>query len=297
MEIVIQIRLFAGIMIALAVALTGCGGTLEPTATPTPTPSPPPTATATPAPTDTPLPTDTPQPTKTPLPTNAPTPIPSHTPTPPHTDTPTPEDTPTPVVELTPIDAITAGRTGEEVTVEGTVVGAASFSAGFKFTLDDGTGQVVLLLWHNVYDDCWDAASINLGAKVRATGEVGQYEGELQIEPGFGGDVKAIEGAVAWATPREIGSLTGDDEGQRVMIEGEVIRVEGLRSAVKVFVGDDSGEILVFVWRNVLDRIADNTTLGTPGSRVRVVGTVEMYEGNLEVVPALPSDVMVLGMP
>ena len=281
---------------ALALALTGCGGTPEPTATSTATPLPPPTATTTPTPTDTPLPTDTRQPTETPLPTNTPTPIPSHTPTPPHADTPTPEQTPTPVVELTPIEAITTGRSGEEVTVEGTVVGAASFSAGFKFTLDDGTGQIVLLMWHEVYDDCWDAANINLGAKVQATGKVGQYEGELQIEPGFGGDVRAIEGAAAWATPREIGSLTGDDEGQRVMIEGEVIRVEGLSSAVKVFVSDGTGETLVFVWRSVLDRIADNTALGTPGSRVRVVGTVEVYKGNLEVVPALPNDVVVLGM-
>lgn len=201
------------------------------------------------------------------------------------------------MVELTPIEAISADRAGEEVTVEGTVVGAASFSAGFRFTLDDGTGQIVLLMWHNVYDDCWDAPEINLGAKVRASGEIGQYEGELQIEPGFGGDVKAIEGAAAWATPRELGSLSGDDEGQRVMVEGEVTRVEGLSSAVKVFLNDGTGGIIVFIWRNVLDRIPNNTGLGTEGSRVRVVGTVEMYKGDMEIVPTLPYDVTVLEIP
>jgi DNA/RNA endonuclease YhcR with UshA esterase domain len=224
-----------------------------------------------------------------------PTPTPTHVPT--VTLPPMPEDTPTPVVEITPISAITADCIGEEVTVEGTVVGAASFSAGFKFTLDDGTGQITLLTWHAVYADCWDAAEINLGARVRATGQVGQDEGTLQLEPDFGGDVKAIEGAVARTTPREIGSLTGDDEGQRVTIEGEIIRVEGLSSAVKVFVGDTTGETLVFIWRTVLDHVANNTLLGTPGSRVRVVGTVEVYKGNLEIVPTLPNDVMVLGMP
>jgi len=196
-----------------------------------------------------------------------------------------------------PIGSIAAGRTGEEVTVEGTVVGTASLSAGFKFTLDDGTGQIVLLMWHNVYDDCWDAPEINLGAKVRATGEVGQYEGELQIQPDIGEDVKAIEGAATWATLRETGSLTSADEGQRVMIEGEVVRVEGLSSAVKVFLNDGTGEVLVFVWRTVLDRIANNAALGTEGSRVRVVGTVEVYKGDLEVVPALPNDVVVLEIP
>jgi DNA/RNA endonuclease YhcR with UshA esterase domain len=220
------------------------------------------------------------------------TPAPAATATP--RPLPTPAETPTPVVELTPIGALTAARAGEEVTVEGTVAGAESFSSGFKFTLDDGSGQIVLLMWHEVYDDCWDAARINLGAQVRATGQVGQYEGQLQIQPDFGGDVQAVEGAAPWPIRREIGSLSGADAGQRVMIEGTVVRVEGLESAVKVFVGDGSGEVVVFVWRNVLNRISSNTALGTPGSRVRIVGTVEVYRGNLEVTPTLPNDVVVL---
>jgi DNA/RNA endonuclease YhcR with UshA esterase domain len=200
-------------------------------------------------------------------------------------------------VVLTSIGTITAGNTGDEVTVEGDVIGTANFSQGFKFTLDDGTGQIVLLMWHNVYDNCWDAPEINLGARVRATGQVGEYEGELQIEPSFGGDVKAVEGAQAWATPRDIGSLSGGDDGLRVMIEGRVIRVEGGSAWVKVFVGDDTGEVVVFVWRTVLDRIADNSGLGVEGTRVRVVGTLELYRSNLQVAPALPSDVVVLGTP
>jgi DNA/RNA endonuclease YhcR with UshA esterase domain len=213
----------------------------------------------------------------------------------------TPEVTPTPTVDLTSIGSITADRVGERVTVEGRVVDAASFSEGFTFTLDDGGGQIVLLMWHNVYDDCWDAAKINLGATVRASGEVSQYEGQLQIEPYLGGDVKIITEAGAPAPHREIGSISGADEDQRVTIEGEVVRTEGLSSAVKVFLRDErsgnQGEIVVFIWRNVLDRIANNAGLGTPGSRVRVMGTVQVYRSNLEIVPALPSDVTVLEMP
>ena len=159
------------------------------------------------------------------------------------------------------------------------------------------TGQIVLLMWHHIYDDCWDAPKINLGARVRATGAIAQYEGELQIQPGFGGDVKALAPAPAGAGPREIGSLSGEDEGQRVTVEGEITRVEGFSSAVKVFVRDDTGEVLVFIWRNVLDRITDNTGLGTVGSRVRVAGRVEVYRSTLEVVPTLPYDVMVLEIP
>jgi DNA/RNA endonuclease YhcR with UshA esterase domain len=198
---------------------------------------------------------------------------------------------------LTTIGTLTDENIGEEVSIQGEVIGTASFSKGFTFTLDDGTGHIVLLMWHNIYDDCWDAPIINVGAEVQVTGEVSQYEETLQIEPSFGGNVKAVKGATATAPVREIGSLSGSDEGRRVMIEGEVLRVEGLSSAVKVSLGDKTGEIVVFIWRNVLDRIVDNIGLGTEGSRVRVVGAVEIYRSNLQVAPTLPNDVMVLEMP
>jgi DNA/RNA endonuclease YhcR with UshA esterase domain len=272
-------------------------------AAPPPTPAPSPTATPSPPPADTPPPATAatpPRATASPADTPAPTATLALTNTPGPAVTPalerTPEETPEPAVDLTEIGAITADWAGQRVTVEGRVIGTASLSAGFKFILDDGTGQIVLLTWHDVYDECWDAAEINLGATVRASGEVSQYEGELQIQPGFGGDVKAIEGATAWSAQREMGSISSADEGQRVTVEGTVVRVEGTSSAVKVFVSDGSGEIMVFIWRNVLDRIANNTGLGIVGSRVRAAGTVTVYRGALEVVPVLPCDVAVLEM-
>jgi DNA/RNA endonuclease YhcR with UshA esterase domain len=197
---------------------------------------------------------------------------------------------------VTPIEQL-SDLLGQEATVEGTVVGSASFSAGLKLTLDDDTGRVVLLLWHDVYDDCWSAAGLNLGARVRATGRVGSFEGETQVTPRWGGAIDVLEPAAAWAEPREMASLGAQDQGRRVMIEGQVIRTEGLSSAVKVFVRDATGEVLVFIWRNVLDRIQNNVGLGTEGSHVRVVGTVDIYRGTLEVVPTLPTDVTVLEIP
>jgi DNA/RNA endonuclease YhcR with UshA esterase domain len=197
---------------------------------------------------------------------------------------------------LTPIGEV-ENLLGQEVTVEGTVIGTASFSGGFKLTLDDGSGQVELVMWHRVYDDCWDAPELNLGTQVRATGEVDTFEGVLQITPRWGSAVQVVMPAAVQAESRAISSLSAADEGRRVMIEGQVIRTEGLDSAVKVFVRDESGEALVFIWRNVLDRIPDNVGLGTEGSRVRVVGAVAMYRGTLEIVPTLPYDVVVLEIP
>ncbi len=298
------------VLATLTLVLIGCGGAPTvrplPSVTPSPPQSPTPTRTHTPTaipPSPTYTSTPTPAPTDTAIPpTLTPTlePEPSPTSTVVLTPTPTliPEDAPTvtsaPAVSLTPIEAITTQRLGEVVSVEGTVVNVRSFSHGFAFTLDDGTGQIELLMWHNVYDDCWDAGKINLGATVRAAGEIGQYEGVLQIEPDFGGNVKVSAPAAPAPPWREIGSLSGGDEGQRVTIEGVVIRVEGRDSWAKIFIGDETGEIAVFMYRNVLDRVPKSTALGMPGSRVRVVGPVSVYRGNLEIAPALPYDVTVL---
>ena len=277
--------------------------TVTPTVTSTPTTprvnTPTPQATTRAAPTH--ISTPTLQATTRVAPTHTSTPVPQATTRVAPTHTSTPEATATPKVTLTSIGDIRSDQLGEEVTVQGLVVEATSFSEGFKFKLEDDTGRIVLLLWHEVYDDCWDAEVINLGGEVRVTGRVSQYENELQIQPQFGGEVQAITEAMAWGAYRSIGDISGADVGQRVMIEGQVIRVEGMSSAVKVFLGDTGpaahGEILVFIWRNVLDRIENNTALGTPGSRVIVVGTVELYQGNLEVVPTLPNDVTVLEVP
>ena len=245
----------------------------------------------------------TPSPTRGPTKTCSPTVTLEPTAGTPATPVPSPTSEPSaaPTVPLTPIEAISVDHIGEEVTVEGEVLETASFSHGFKFALGDGQDQIILLMWHDVYDDCWDRAKINLGGRVRATGEVSEYEGQLQIEPSFGGDVKAVAPAPATASRRAIDSLTAGDAGLRLAIEGEVIRTEGLSSAVKVFLRgsgpEDQGEIAVFIWRNVLDRIPNNTGLGTPGSRVRVVGLVQIYRSNLEFVPVLPHDVIVLEIP
>ncbi len=243
--------------------------------------------------TETPEPTVTAPPTGTSRPTAAPTATPMTAPSP----SSTPADTPTPTIFVTSIGAITVDRVGDELTLEAEVVDTASFSKGFQFTLDGGSGQIVLLMWHSIFDDCWDASKINLGPAVRVTGEVSEYEGRLEVHPRFGGDVKAIHSAPRPVAPREIHSITSADEGEDVVIEGRVVRTEGLPSAVKVFAADDSGEILVFIWRSVLDRVVDNAGLGTPGSRVRVSGRVQVYRSNLEVVPTLPNDVTVLEIP
>jgi DNA/RNA endonuclease YhcR with UshA esterase domain len=182
---------------------------------------------------------------------------------------------------------------GAEVTVSGQVVSTASFSQGFKFTLDDGSGRADLLLWHNVYDNAWDAPKLTIGSTVQATGVAGQFDGAWQVEPDFGGDVKVTTPGSGSAPARSVGELSGH-VGELAQINGTILRLEGAGSGVKIFVGDETGEVVVFIWRTILDRIPNNVALGEEGTSVKVNGRVENYRSNLELVPSLPYDVEVL---
>jgi DNA/RNA endonuclease YhcR with UshA esterase domain len=266
------------------------------------------------------LPTGTPSPTPAPLPTDTPAPTPTFqvfcTPPPCKEDevyycpddcpggcgtecatpTPAPTDTPTPtlVVATTSLGEIDAGRVGETLTVRGQVADAASFAAGFKLILDDGTGQIVLVLWNEVYDAVDDVAGLNVGATVQLTGKIGEYEAELQITPADASEVTVLApGDGPDAPRREIGSLSAADVGTLVEIEGDVSRVESFSSGLRVYVTDGSGEVQLLLWQNVAERLPQGEKL-VAGARVRAVGQVGEYKGTLQVVPRLPFDLAVL---
>jgi DNA/RNA endonuclease YhcR with UshA esterase domain len=184
-------------------------------------------------------------------------------------------------------------RIGEDVSIAGKVTDVASFSKGFKFVLDDSTGQITLLTWHNVYDELRQPEQLNIGASVHITGEITTYEGALQIEPAGADDINVSKPPGPPSPQREIGAVS-DHLGGRITVAGQIVGVEVTNNAAKLFVADDSGEVLVYIWNNVMERIPDNGLLLELGANVRITGLVQEYQGTLEIVPALPHDVQVL---
>ncbi|MFN3763089.1 MAG: OB-fold nucleic acid binding domain-containing protein, partial [Anaerolineae bacterium] len=190
-----------------------------------------------------------------------------------------------------PIGALAEQPLGARVTVEGTVTGAESFQNGFRLTLDDGTGQVLLLLWLRVYDELTDPSGLREGARLRVTGELEEYQGQREVVPDRGADVAIIQAAEP-PPRREIATITAADTGARVTVEGTVTRSEPFSQGYRVWVDDGSGEILVLLWSNISERVAGRERLA-PGAQVQVTGVVDEYRGTLELVPPLPGDVTV----
>jgi DNA/RNA endonuclease YhcR with UshA esterase domain len=90
------------------------------------------------------------------------------------------------------IGALSVADGDRRVTVEGEIVSTDAFSAGIKVVLDDGSGRVTLLLWQNIVQALPDREALAVGARVRASGWVQEYRGELEIAPGLAYDVTVL---------------------------------------------------------------------------------------------------------
>lgn len=191
---------------------------------------------------------------------------------------------------LTPISEIDEKELGKKATIAGQVTETASFSGGFKFALDDGTDQITFIMWHNIYDTHPDAVRLNVGAEARVTGWITEYKGVIQIEPQTADAVTLISQPASIPPVRSIEELA-NYMGQRITIVGTVVSADETRSGARLFVSDENGTALVFIWPNILERIPNIQLLGKPGTPVRIVGIVQMYQGDLELLPALPYDV------
>jgi RecJ-like exonuclease len=183
------------------------------------------------------------------------------------------------------------------VTVQATVVGVANFSKGFKFTLSDGTAQVVLLLWDNDWDHVRDNYHLNTGAVVRATGVVDVYNNQLEVIPDRGADVQVLKWARREARPYDLGALNGNDHNAVVQVQGTIADIQPFADGAMMLITDRTGAQRVRLYDVVARRIPQRTKLWV-GQQVSVVGRVwARRRAGIEIIVALPQDVFVLDAP
>ena len=238
-------------------------------------------------------PTDWPatEPAGTPVPSSTPTPAPSPTPMPLPTARPSPTPPPTPAAETRAIASITAEDVDKTLTVELAGIAAVDYlSKGVKYTLTDASGSIALLVWQDVLEEVTDRHDLLPGSQVRVTGRIDEYEGELEIVPRGGEGVTVVNrGSRPPVEERSMAAIAAPDEGRVLTVQGALDRIEG-RGWLRLWLQDGTGEILIFVPERVVPYLPPG--LG-PGTRLRVTGEVEIYQGSLEIIPLAGADVEV----
>ena len=87
------------------------------------------------------------------------------------------------------------------VRVQGVVTEVRPLSVGSKVLLDDGTGEIALILWDEISSAVSERMDVLPGAWLDVQGVVAVYRGELEVIPEWAWDVRALRPALPTSTP------------------------------------------------------------------------------------------------
>ena len=193
------------------------------------------------------------------------------------------------------IGEITASDVGQMVSIEGQIAEVRPFSAGVKYTIEDGSGRITLLLWQDVDRAVAGREALIVGSKIAAQGLVSEYQGELEVVPELALDVQIVQAREVTYTPVDIGAITAEDVGAQVRIQGQIAQVTPFSAGVKYTVRDGTGEITLLLWSDVAEAVPRREDL-IAGAEISARGKVSEYHGELEIIPAAGTDVTVLAV-
>jgi DNA/RNA endonuclease YhcR with UshA esterase domain len=207
------------------------------------------------------------------------------------TATPASTTAPETSAQLAPIGALTLANVDQTFMVQAKVVEVSSFSSGFNFLLDDGSGKIHLTLFNDTYKFVPGRSGLNLNAEVSVVAKVVNFNGVLELQPNSGKDVTILTpGSNASVPVSPINSLT--KAGLIVAVEGTVTDVKVSGSVTNLTVDDGTGTVRVTLFSNVLAYVPNAAGL-VNGARVRAVGKTDFFAGKLEVVPQLGYDLTI----
>ncbi len=198
------------------------------------------------------------------------------------TATPRPTREPTAAPTTRTIASLTPADKDARVVVTGAITRANSFSQGMRYTLDDGTGKITLLIWKDVVDALSIRDALIQGAQVRVTGKVDVFNDELEIIPERASDVELIAAAqIPTVERRGISSLSSADLDKFVSLRGAIVEISDFSKGKYVMLQDDSGKIQITVFSNLLQSIQDKLAIG---AKAAVRGKVNLFRGKMEIV-------------
>jgi DNA/RNA endonuclease YhcR with UshA esterase domain len=89
-----------------------------------------------------------------------------------------------------------------------------------------------------------------------------------------------------------MGQLTSADKGKFVSVRGKIVEVIKFSSGMKYRLDDGTGKVILLLWQEVLDQVPGRDKL-VNGAQVSATGEVDVYRGDIEVIPRSGADVKV----
>lgn len=199
----------------------------------------------------------------------------------------------------------TGPKKGEIVTISGTVeaVKRSKDDQHLFLTITDSTyGELLVPIFSNAKID---QAQFSVGIDLVVTGNVDNYYGQLEVIPRNSEDIlfndttssmtnADTQEEEALETTQSVASITNDDIDQEVVIEGTIVfKHDHPDGHLFLTVQTDSNqEITVPIFSSLSPNSGDYRM----NARVQVKGIVNLYKGDLQIVPDSVDEVIIVGM-
>jgi DNA/RNA endonuclease YhcR with UshA esterase domain len=89
-----------------------------------------------------------------------------------------------------------------------------------------------------------------------------------------------------------LGQLTPADKGKLISVRGKIVEVIKFSSGMKYRLDDGTGKVILLLWQEVFDKVPNRDKL-VSGAQVSATGDVDVYRGEIEVIPRSGADVKV----
>jgi len=151
-------------------------------------------------------------------------------------------------------------------------------------TIGDETGTIPIAVSEDLVALSGVTPTLKTGQSVAVTATVSLYGDTPQLAPASTADIVTLDQGQPIVTERPIGSITSDDIGQIVTLAGMLGEPETFSAGVKFSLSDDSGAITLLLWQNVYDALPNADKL-TSGVQIEIMGEIDEYQGDLEIIP------------
>ncbi len=225
-----------------------------------------------------------------------------------------------------------AERVGDTVTISAAIAYSVPCSSGVRFGLREGDAEGYLLAWSGWLAAYPAAHRLVPGTEVRIRGLVNLYEGGPEIVPQHADDVvitgmsalpevagdgsteptpqpvapaptSQVEAAQSVATPRtrpsptpaiaETGGVSPEAAGRRLTAQGTIVDIVLFASGQRCQIDDGSGPLALWLPAEPFAALYGQAGWRF-GNTVRVHGLVQLYKGEVELMPGELGDVRVV---
>ena len=160
-----------------------------------------------------------------------------------------------------------------------------------SFWIDDGTGEIMVKAYRA------DAEKLLKEKRIPGLGDKVTVEGTLRVREDFAYLIieipsKLIIEEAPLAGTFKVDQITEELLDKKVIVEGRVSNVRYLDSgAIIIYLMGARGDLQVYI--PPIFTVLNLTLNVREGSYIKVKGVVQLYRGELEVVPRLPEDIQI----